>query len=153
MTYILGIDPGTTETAYCLIDRTYKVLMADKVKNEEFIKLCISSPNVHLVIEHIQAYGMSVGREVFDTCYFIGRIMQRADDNGLSYTLYPRPEYAKAICGVQKVNDAILRQALILRFGGDKKGEALYLLKGNSDKRSAFAIAAYHLDKTSQSTH
>jgi hypothetical protein len=33
------------------------------------------------------------------------------------------------------------------RFGGDKKGEPLHLLKGNSDKRSAFAIAVYHADK------
>lgn len=151
MTYILGVDPGTVETAYCLIDSDYKIVLADKVVNESFISCCIQSGNmVHLTIESMQSYGMSVGREVFETAYQIGRIIQRAKDCGLSYTLYPRPEYAKAICGTQKISDSILRQSLLLRFGGDKKGEPLFQLKGNSDKRSAFAIAAYHLDKTRQ---
>jgi hypothetical protein len=146
--FILGVDPGTTQTAYCLVGRDYKIQLADKVPNDEFVKMCVSSPNVHIVIESLQSYGMAVGREVFETAYMIGRIMQKAMDNGLRYTLYPRPEYAKAICGVQKINDAVLRQSLLLRFGDDKKDGPLFRLKGCTDKRSAFAIAAYHLDKT-----
>ena len=39
-----------------------------------------------------------------------------------------------------------MRAALLTRFGGDKKGEPLELLKGSTDKRSAFAVAVYHLD-------
>lgn len=152
MTYILGIDPGTTETAYCLIDKEYQVMDAGKVENEKFIKMFsaheLEHPvhNADLAVESIQSYGMPVGREVFETAYMIGRIIQKARDGGISYTLYPRPEYAKAICGTQKISDSILRQALLLRFGDDKKGGPLFQLKGCTDKRSAFAIAAYHLD-------
>lgn len=147
MNFILGIDPGTTETAYCLIDKNYKILMADKINNEEFINLCFTSPNIQIACESLQSYGMPVGREVFETAYIIGRIIQKANDNNIPYTLYPRPEYAKSICGVKKVTDAVLKQALEMRFGGYKKGETLAMLKGNSDKRSAFAVAVYHLDK------
>ena len=76
----------------------------------------------------------------------IGRLQQRIHALGGTFALIPRPEYTRRICGVGKVNDAILRQALLLRFGGDKRGEPLNLLKGCTDKRSAFAVAVYKLD-------
>jgi Holliday junction resolvasome RuvABC endonuclease subunit len=143
----LGIDPGSSQTAYALVDSDYQVIDADKVDNRNMREFLRNVPvDTEVVIEGIQAYGMAVGRSVFDTCYEIGRLMEICELRSIVYRIYNRPEYAKAICGVMKVNDSILRQALILRFGGDKKGEPLYKLKGNSDKRSAFAIACYHMD-------
>jgi hypothetical protein len=147
--FVVGIDPGDTQSAYAVVDANYEVVEADKVENEDlalFLKCTLV--DTHVVVEGIQSYGMPVGRNVFDTCYQIGRILQICDDLGLPWTIYNRPEYTKAICGVQKINDSVLRQALLLRFGGDKKGEPLNKLKGSTDKRSAFAIAAYHLDVT-----
>ena len=144
----IGIDPGSTESAFALVDGDYNVLGADKVNNEElFYRLCVEGQECCFAIESIQSYGMAVGRSVFDTCYMIGRIQQFAEDNGIPWTLYPRPEYARAIAGVGKVTDSVLRQSLLLRFGGDKKGEPLAQLKGNTDKRSAYAVAVYHLDR------
>lgn len=143
---ILGIDPGPTETAYCMIDEGYAVLMAGKEPTAFLIKALGVAPPDHAAIESIQSYGMMVGRSVFDTCYAIGRILQTCENANVPWALYPRPEYARRICGVGKISDSVLRQALLLRFGGDKKGEPLFMLKGNSDKRSAFAVAAYHLD-------
>jgi hypothetical protein len=90
---------------------------------------------------------MPVGREVFETAYEIGRLMQWFDQFSIRYSLYPRQEYAHSICGTGKISDSILRQALLLRFGGDKKDEPLHQLKGSSDLRSAYAVAVYHLDK------
>lgn len=143
---ILGIDPGSAETAYALIDREYNIQSAGKLPNSEFIVLLRDILFTTAAIESIQSYGMAVGREVFDTCYMIGRIQQRIFDLQRAFQMIPRPEYTRRLCGVQKVNDAILRQALLLRFGGDKKGEPLHLLKGCTDKRSAFAVAVYKLD-------
>jgi len=144
---ILGIDPGPVETAYCLIDKDFNIHIAGKAPLESvFNFFTVARPPDHIAIESIQSYGMAVGRSVFDTCYTIGRVLQKCDDLGLPFFLYPRPEYTRRICGVGKINDAVLRQALLLRFGGDKKGEPLFLLKGNSDKRSAFAVASYHND-------
>ena len=145
---ILGIDPGPVESAYCYVAREFEVRTAGKVDNDILISdfLKIDPAIREVAIESIQSYGMMIGRSVFDTCYMIGRIIQVCRDRGIPCSLYPRPEYARRICGVGKVNDAVLRQSLLLRFGGDKKGEPLFALKGNSDKRSAFAVAVYHID-------
>ena len=153
---ILGIDPGPTESAYALIGQEipggvsdlFRIHEAEKVPNKSLIgRLSVLRPE-HVAIESIQSYGMAVGRSVFDTCFMIGRLIQVCKDHNIPFTLYPRPEYTRRICGVGKINDAVLRQALLLRFGGDKKGEPLYALKGCTDKRSAFAVAAYHVDVT-----
>ena len=143
---ILGIDPGPTESAFCLVDRHYRIFAAGKVDVGHLIRGIRCAPPTQVVIELIQNYGMVVGRSVFDTCYVIGRIYQACYDKGIPVALYPRPEYTRRICGVGKINDAVLRQALLLRFGGDKKGEPLYALKGCTDKRSAYAVAVYHVD-------
>jgi hypothetical protein len=148
MTPVLGIDPGPTESAYCLIDERQRVIAAGKEAVEKIIGGLRTSPPAHVVIESIQSYGMPVGRSTFETCYVIGELIRACKDAGIPYTLIPRPEYTRRICGVGKINDAILRQALLLRFGGDKKGEPLEKLKGCTDKRSAFAVAAYYVDLT-----
>jgi Holliday junction resolvasome RuvABC endonuclease subunit len=145
-TAIVGVDPGPVESAYAIVTEGQQVLRADKVGNESLIERIRQDPPAHVAIESIQSYGMAVGRSVFDTCFFIGELIRTCKDAGIPFTLYPRPEYTRRICGVGKVNDAVLRQALLLRFGGDRKGEPLAALKGNSDKRSAFAVAIYHLD-------
>ena len=153
---ILGIDPGPTESAYALIGQEmvgsvsdpFRVHEAEKAGNESVVgRLSVLRPK-HVAIESIQSYGMAVGRSVFETCFMIGRLIQVCTDHNLPFTLYPRPEYTRRICGVGKINDAVLRQSLLLRFGGDKKGEPLYALKGCSDKRSAYAVAVYHIDLT-----
>jgi Holliday junction resolvasome RuvABC endonuclease subunit len=143
---VLGIDPGPAESAYALVSSRFEVLSAGKVGNDELASLLRASPPAHVAIESIQSYGMPVGRSTFDTCFMIGRVIQVCRDRGIPCTLYPRPEYTRRICGVGKVNDAVLRQALLLRFGGDRKGEPLHALKGSTDKRSAFAVAVYHID-------
>lgn len=145
---ILGIDPGTTESAFAVVGQDYALHHADKVPNERLVAWLKGVPAEHVAIESLHCYGMPVGREVFETAYLIGRLVQVCKDRGIPVTLYPRPEYARRICGVGKVTDSVLRQALLLRFGDDRKGGPLHCLKGASDKRSAFAVAAYHLDVT-----
>jgi len=148
---VLGVDPGPTESAFALVTGDQQVLRADKVGNDSLIERIRQAPPAHVAIESIQSYGMAVGRSVFDTCFFIGEVIRTCKDAGIPFSLYPRPEYTRRICGVGKVNDAVLRQALLLRFGGDRKGVPLFALKGCTDKRSAFAVAVYHLDVTSSS--
>jgi Holliday junction resolvasome RuvABC endonuclease subunit len=145
----MGLDPGPAETGYAVVGPEYQVVEAGKSSNEAIITMLKANSPSHVAIESVQSYGAPVGRSVFDTCFFIGELIRTCKDAGIPFTLYPRPEYTRRICGVGKVNDAVLRQALLLRFGGDRKGEPLYALKGNSDKRSAFAVAVYFLDVTS----
>lgn len=167
-TYI-GIDPGTTESGYCIITEDYKILDAGKLDNDRLISqlraTLIDDPSIEVAIESIQSYGMQMGKSTIETCYMIGRIMQVVFDCNRPISLYPRPEYAKSICATNKINDAIIRTALENRFGSYDKGKEekrlksgvikqaaveagpLYQLAGESDKRSAFAVVAYHLDK------
>lgn|GEM_PF-1980002 len=177
---ILGIDPGPQRSAGVLIDEKFEVVIAEVFDNEILISHIKRGVWEGVAVESIQSYGMVVDREVFDTCYQIGRIQQACKDRGLSCSLYPRPEYTRRICGTGKINDSILRQALELRFGGygekvtdeviptGQEGAGVYVngpRKGQphrrvlripeplhalncSDKRSAFAVAAYHIDLT-----
>lgn len=145
---ILGIDPGNEGSAYAIVNDKYEILSADKVSNDELLEVVDMMDYNAISLESIQSYGMPVGRTTFETCFMIGRIIQMASDRNKLCLLYPRPKIAQGIIGQGgKYNDATMRQALLIRFGGDKKGEPLNVLKGGgSDKRSAFATAVYHLD-------
>lgn len=144
---IVGIDPGPTQSAYCYIGLDYTIAAAAKVENRLLLGDLYAHPVSHVAIEGLACYGRPVGRETFETAYMVGRVLEMADSQGTPWTIYHRPEYANAIAGTGKVTDAVLRQALLLRFGDDCKGGPLYVLKGASDKRSAYAVAVYHLDR------
>src|SRR3972149_11779445 len=99
-----GIDPGNTHSGYAHVREDYSLVGADKISNNEMLSHIKTIPiGIIIIIESLQSFGMPVGREVFETAYFIGRMMQICSDRGLNYYLYPRPEYAKCICGVQRV--------------------------------------------------
>lgn len=144
---VLGIDPGTTESGYALIDERYTVLEAGKIDSDIVNHLIRMLKPSAVSVESLACYGLAVGREVFETAYWIGEYRQVCKLIDVPIFLYPKPEYGPAITGVRKTTDAVLRQALLLRFGSDAKGGPLFKLKGSTDQRSAFAVAAYHLDK------
>ena len=150
---VMGIDPGPTHSAYCLVRHDYSIVDARKVPNahldlddrtigSDFCQIA------EIAIEGLACYGRPVGKETFETAYMVGRVLEQADRAMTPCTIYHRPEYANAIAGTGKVTDAVLYQALRLRFGEATKGGPLYVLKGESDLRSAYAVAVYHLDVT-----
>ena len=72
---IIAIDPGNTQSGYCVIDRsTLRPLEFGKIDNAELLQK-LSSARAQgwrwAVIEMVASYGMSVGREVFDTVLWI----------------------------------------------------------------------------------
>lgn len=166
--YVFGIDPGTTESGYAIVNNLYQIIDADKVDNDWLLnklKVEISLKTLScVVIESIQSYGSAFGKSTIETCYFIGRLIQVCEERKMEYKLIPRPEYGKAIIGSNKVNDALIRSALENRFGSYDKGKSekklksgivkqeaipngpLYKLSGASDKRSAYALACYYKD-------
>lgn len=76
----------------------------------------------------IASYGMPVGKEVFDTCVWIGRFQQIALPNADTKFIYRKDEKMN-ICHSMKAKDSNIRQALIDRFGevGTKKNPRLVL--------------------------
>lgn len=124
MSRILAIDPGTTESGWCeLWDGA--VIDSGIWPNDELVaglqkgrfEQCHS-----LAIEMIASYGMAVGKEVFETCLWIGRFVQAwrsPEDVCLVY----RRDVKLHLCGSTKAKDANIRQALIDLIGpqGTKK--------------------------------
>ena len=77
----------------------------------------------------VASYGMPVGKEVFDTCVWIGIYVQQAHELGKSTEFIYRKDEKMNICHSMKAKDSNIRQALIDRFGqvGTKKNPRLVL--------------------------
>lgn len=139
---ILAIDPGTTESAYVSWCDN-KLAAAEVLPNEAMLNYltCATPLWEVMAIEMVASYGMAVGKEVFETCVWIGRFFERCTpDPSLIY----RREVKLHHCGSPRAKDANVRQALIDKYGapGTKRNPGLtYGLK--SHLWQAFAIATY----------
>lgn len=157
---ILAIDPGNIESAYCLIEKnTYKPIEFGKIKNEEMLEVIgnFSLAN-DMVIEMIASYGMPVGKEVFDTCVWIGRFLEyhKLDFEDNNYYIY-RKEEKMNLCGSMKAKDSNIRQALIDRFaqhdfknGKGTKGNKDWFYGFKADIWAAYAVGVTYLDKVKE---
>lgn len=144
---ILAIDPGNVESAYCLIDKkTYKPIEFGKVDNTFLLIKLGELKYEKLVIEMIASYGMPVGKEVFETCVWIGRFIQRRICSDYEY-IY-RKDVKMNLCNSMKAKDSNIRQALIDRFGvvGTKKNKGFFY-GFKADIWSAYAVGITYLDK------
>lgn len=146
---VLAVDPGTTQSAYCVMDSEdmSHIVAKGKVENEELIGIVKKGYYDVLVIEGFQSFGMSVGATVFTTAYYIGRLLQIAEDLGSKTHIMYRTDVKMHVCGTTRAKDANIRQALIDRFGkpGTKKNQgATYGI--SADMWSALGIAVFWID-------
>jgi hypothetical protein len=121
---ILAIDPGTTQSGWVEYDLEQRCVLDSGVfANEDMLeRLERGSRADHLAIEMIASYGMAVGREVFETCVWIGRFKQ-AWRNPDAVELVYRRDVKLHLCGTSKAKDTNIRQAVIDLFprtGGGK---------------------------------
>lgn len=146
--YILAIDPGNIESAYCIIDEnTYKPIEFGKIDNTYMLIKLKELKYNKLIIEMIASYGMAVGSSVFDTCVWIGRFIQARNCADFEY-IY-RKEEKMNLCNSMKAKDSNIRQALIDRFGivGVKKAPG-WFYGFKKDIWAAYAVGITYLDKT-----
>lgn len=120
---ILSIDPGCFESAYTVIDeQTLKPVEFAKVKNNLLLGYLYGDRfTAHKVdkfaIEMVASYGMSVGKEVFDTVLWIGRYFEVIySDYDNEATLIYRQDEKLNLCGTKRAKDSNIVQALIDRF-------------------------------------
>ena len=115
---ILAIDPGTTQTGYAVIEMPeFRLIEFGKVDNDALLERIRRGdfPCADVVaIEMLASYGMAVGREVFETCVWVGRFHQAADHPNTHYVY--RKDEKQILCGSLKAKDANIRQALIDRY-------------------------------------
>lgn len=143
---IYAIDPGTTESAILLFDGE-KIYAAKILPNEEMLSELRSHPRqvfAPIAIEMIASYGMAVGRDVFETCVLIGKILEIARSNAMPTQLVYRKDVKIHLCGTMKAKDPNIRQALIDKHGpaGTKKNPGK-LFGISSHLWSALAVADY----------
>lgn len=120
---VLALDPGTHETGWVVFDGL-RVEDSGVMPNAELLESLSKMPDngQDLAIEMIASYGMPVGREVFETCVWIGRFQQAWRDPN-AVTLVYRKDVKMHLCGTTKAKDPNVRQAIIDLFpatGGGK---------------------------------
>lgn len=147
MTRLFAIDPGPKQSAYVVRDAG-RIVASAKVDNLDLLARLKSGnldPTDVLVIEGMQAMGMAVGKEVFETVFWSGRFVEAWTPR--QWFKIFRTEVKVHICGSVKAKDSNIRTAIIDRFGdtakeviGSKKRPGvLYGIAG--DQWSALAIA------------
>lgn len=161
MTTLLAIDPGNTESAYTLIDvDTCRPLKFGKIPNLDLRdRLWTAAPSAieadRAVIEMVASYGMPVGREVFETCVWIGRFHTAIEAHtGDEPTLVYRQPIKLHHCGSARAKDSNITQALVDRFapGQPNRGKGTKASPGwfygfAADVWQAYALAVYAADQ------
>mgnify|MGYP001564619465 FL=1 len=152
MSKILAIDPGTERSAWCELEDGKPIRWATQLNADVLDMLRGRAwnwrpPQYQLAIEGIASYGMAVGREVFETCMWIGRFREAWENrHGVAQIVYRR-EVKLFHCENARANDANIRAAIIDRFGPGKdvaigrKASPGPLFGVKGDEWSALAIA------------
>ena len=162
---LTAIDPGTTQSAWVTLDDQFKLLDFGKDDNDTLLQVVANAGREHdsrIACEMIASYGMPVGREVFETCVWIGRFKQIASDLGVPFQYVYRKDEKLEICGnprakdanIRRGLDANIRRGLIERFarfdfqngrGTEAKPDYFYGFK--ADMWAAMAVAVTWMHK------
>jgi len=123
---IIAIDPGTTQSAvvYMYDDGGLsKEILPNNQLRERLKKFSGQNIESKLAVEMIASYGMPVGKEVFETCLWIGHFIE-AWSGGKTINhndlLVYRKDVKIHLCGNNRAKDANIRQALIDIYGPGK---------------------------------
>jgi hypothetical protein len=145
---LLAIDPGTEESGFVVLEAG-AVRHAGVLDNEQLLRMLRTSAChvetcgvQRVAIEMIASYGMPVGREVFETCVWIGRFIQAWDGE---YQLVYRKDVKLHLCNSPRAKDPHIRQALIDKLGpqGTKKAPGpTYGVKSHAWAALAVAVTA-----------
>ena len=153
-TTIFAIDPGTTESGYAVVEMPEcKLIEFGKVPNQQLLDdaFFIARKCDQFAIEMVASYGMPVGREVFETCVWIGRFIQATQ---MYYNFVYRKDEKLCLCADPRAKDSNIRQALIDRYakfdfkngkGTKKNPDTFYGV--SKDVWQAIAVAVTHYEK------
>ena len=150
---IFGVDPGPEDSAFLVLEDG-RVSHFGIVPNAGILQRIDYRGDTRdsvLVIEMVASYGMPVGREVFETCVWIGRFEQAwgpAKRDRLT-----RQDVKRQLCnGNMRAKDKHVRQVMLDRFGpGKAKAVGLKKTPGplygiSKDVWAALAIAVAYSD-------
>jgi hypothetical protein len=141
---ILGIDPGTTQSAWVFLEDHH--LPAFGIEpNERVLDVLDTYALVgSIAIERIEPrYGLRMGWETIETCEWVGRFVQAA--HPVPATLLRRSDILRHLGVASKGSaDSGVRAALLDRWGGlssCRKGGPLYGVKTHIWSALSVAVA------------
>lgn len=141
---VIGLDPGPVRSAIVALDGL-RIVQHDTLPNAEVLRLLSNlGPTFGtLVIEKIEAMGMTVGAEVFETVFHSGRFAQAWRG---PWDRVTRRQVKLHLCGHMRAKDPNVRQSLVDKFGGKelaigRKHSPGPLYGVSGDQWSALAVA------------
>lgn len=149
---ILAIDAGNTYSGVAIVELPeFRLVWFDKLPNEEIYDSIKNYKIDEVALEMVACYGMPVGRDVFETCVWIGRFIEQLKDKKISFVY--RKDEKMCLCGSLKAKDSNIRQALINRYAkhdfktgkGTKKNPDVFYGVAN-DVWQAIAVAVTHYE-------
>ena len=155
---ILAIDPGNIESGVVLLDDNLKPVEYGKWNNENVrqeLRRNIKKYGytLHIAIEMIASYGMAVGQSVFETCIWICRFKEMAEQYNMNVTYIYRKDEKMNLCHSMKAKDSNIVQALIDRFapntpnkGKGSKKEPGWFYGFKKDIWQAYAVGVTYND-------
>jgi hypothetical protein len=169
MSLVLAIDPGTTESAYVIVDAALRPVEFQKISNGELLSRIEGAPysrtrwcELTACALEMPAYAMMSGTEVYTTCRWLGNFEHAwrycwtdwstdTIGRGEAIALVTRHQTKMHLLGrcsrLGRTADAAIRAALIAKHGGPsstKKGGELYGVVG--DCWAALAVAHTFLE-------
>lgn len=149
---ILAIDAGNTYSGVAIVELPeFRLVWFGKLPNEEIYDVVKNFHIDEVALEMVACYGMPVGKDVFETCVWIGRFIEQLKGHKISYVY--RKDEKMCLCGSLKAKDSNIRQALINRYAkhdfktgkGTKKNPDVFYGVAN-DVWSAIAVAVTHYE-------
>lgn len=151
---VIGLDPGYEKSAYVHLNGP-TITDSDIISNDEMMTRLEEwkgqpDRNFVLVVEQISMGGMIAGPEMFETCFWSGRFVEKWSPR--RWDRLKRIKVKNHICGFSRATDAHVRQALIERFGpGEEKAIGKKKTPGplfgiTSHKWAALAVAVAWFD-------
>lgn len=159
MRRIIAIDPGTTQSAFCIIESDdMRPKLFGKYSNPYVLAALNGMQTAQIaVIERLACYGMPVGREVLETCEWVGRFSEAACRAGKAVHYVYRQDEKMTLCHNARANDATIKRALIDRFaqhdlrsGKGTKAKPDWFYGFAADVWQAYAVGVTWLDKTKE---
>jgi hypothetical protein len=142
---IIGIDPGPEMTAL-VAWWDNSVWITRKMESKAVCKFLgdvyLTTGHYEVACEHIQCMGMPVGKEIFETAYWIGEFRHFCQASKIPFHRVYRSEEKMFLCNSVRAKDSNIRQALIDRYGAvGTQNNPGPLFGVSGDMWSALAVA------------
>lgn len=146
---IIGVDPGTTHSALCVLSEGGDILGFGKYENrecvEELRKIAGGHRRPRVIIEMVVSYGIT-GKSINQTLFWTGVFAENCKIWTCDVFMVYRKTIVTAVCGSPKANDKAVRAKMIELYGepGTKKnpGKTYRITK---DCWAALSCATYGL--------